>query len=460
MEQNNRSRLKQWLESGEARLQPLAFPQRELWETSPVAVADPANHICGFVELKGRITFKEAEMAVQRVAERQEAMRISFLPGKERVLQMIRTSGRASLGYRELSSDEARPEALEELMKETFRLPFDLMQGPLYRADMLRRAANDHILVFSIHHAIADGWSLGVFVQDLCTAYVMGLSGLRKAVAVGVIGLSHTLPPVPQTYSEWAAAERAFWQPAELSRRAALWKSQLEGSSRLWSGSRSSGPAAAPLLRSVSAVPAALTSAVRELALRASTTLFNALLAAFQLTLSKWTGKNDILVGTPVANRNKESTRQTMGYFAGIVPLRCRIDPGQTFSKQLRAVHEMAVNSFASAMPFAELASALGEPRTPGEHSVFDVRFALQNHLLPDVVLPRISTKLRMRSTGTSRFDLGCEITEIGSELELVWLFRQDMFTVSSIAELDSMFLAVLSNVCRSPESRVSALTG
>jgi hypothetical protein len=86
-------------------------------------------------------------MALQQVADRQEAMRISFLPGKERALQMIRAGGRELLGYRELSSAEARPEALEDLMKETYRLPFDLMQGPLYRVDMLRRDAND-ILVF------------------------------------------------------------------------------------------------------------------------------------------------------------------------------------------------------------------------------------------------------------------------------------------------------------------------
>ena len=456
---DKRALLRRRLESGEARLHPITFPQRELWETSPVAVADPANHIWGFVEIKGKITFKEAETAIQRVADRQEAMRISFLPGKETVLQIIRASDRAWLGYRELSSAEARTEALEELMKETYRLPFDLVKGPLYHVDMLRRAANDHILVFSIHHAIADGWSLGVLVQDLCTAYVMGLSGFRKAVAVGVMGLSNTLPPVPQTYSEWAAAERTFWQPAELSRRADLWKSRLEGSSRLWSGSRGTGPATAPLQRRVSAVPAILTRAVRDLAVRAGTTLFSALLAAFQLALSKWTGKDDILVGTPVANRNKEATRQTMGYFAGIVPLRGQIHPAQTFSDRLRAVHETAVDSFASAMPFAELAGVLGEPRTPGEHSIFDVRFALQNHLVPDVVLPRISAKLRMRSTGTPRFDLGCEITEIGAELELVWLFRQDLFAVSSIAELNNVFLAVLTNACRSPESRASALT-
>src|SRR5215471_3459833 len=104
MSGDKRALLRQRLESGQARLHPLSFPQRELWETSPVAVADPANHICGFVEIKGKLTFEEAEMAIQRVADRQEALRISFLPGKERVLQMIRARGNLLLGHRELSS--------------------------------------------------------------------------------------------------------------------------------------------------------------------------------------------------------------------------------------------------------------------------------------------------------------------------------------------------------------------
>ncbi len=459
MELDNRARLKQWLESGEARLQPLTFPQRELWESSPVPVAAPANHICGFIEIKGGITFKEAETALQRVVDRQEAMRVSFLPGKERPLQMIRATGAAMLTYRELTSTESQPAALDELMKETYRVPFELMQGPLHRVEMMRRGTNDHLLVFSIHHAIADGWSLGVFMDDLRTAYVMGLTGFRKAVAVGVMGLSNALPPVPETYSEWAAGERAFWQPEELNRRVVFWKKQLEDSVRLFSKSDGIIPVRAPLERFVSAIPANLTRSIRDLATRKSTTLFSTLLAAFQLTMSKWTGKNDILVGTPVANRSKESTRQTMGYFAGVVPLRGQVDWSETFSDRLRAVHETAMDSFANAMPFAELAKALGEPSIKGEHSIFDVRFALQNHPVPDVVLPRISTKLRMRSTGTPRFDLGCEITEIGTELEVVWLFQPHLFNATNIAELNVLLLAVLSNVCRSPESSVSTLS-
>ena len=454
---DKRALLRQRLEGGEARFHPITFPQRELWETSPVAVADPANHICGFVEIKGKITFKEAEMALKRVADRQEAMRISFLPGKERVVQMIRADGRASLGYRELSSLEARQEALEQLMRETYRLPFDLMHGPLYRADMLRRAANDHILVFSIHHAIADGWSLGVFVQDLCTAYVMGLSGFRKAVAMGV-GLSNSLPPVSQTYSEWGAAERAFWQPAELDRRAAFWKSQLAGSRRIWSAIEGPDTASGPHQRRVTHFPAELAKAARELARRSGATLFSTLLAAFQVSLSRWTGEQDILVGAPVANRAKQAVNETMGSFAGIVPLRGTVEPQHSFSARLRALHRTTVDCFANAMPFAELARALGDLGTPGHNPIFEVRFALQNHPLPDVALPGISAKLRMRSTGTARFHLACEITEEAEQLEVVWLFRPKFFPQAEVERLGSIFQNLLAGACRSPDSRIADL--
>jgi hypothetical protein len=451
MPQDPRVLFKKWLESGEARLQPISLPQRELWENSPVPVADPTNHICGIIEIKGPITPEQCEVAIQRVVERQEALRISFLPGKERPLQMIRATGTTVLGIHELAAGDV----LEDMMLESYRQPFDLLQGPLYRVEMIRRGHHDQVLAFSFHHAIADGWSLGVFVQDLCTAYVMGLTGLSKAVTVGIRGLKNTLLPVAQTYTEWAAAERAIWQPAELVRRADFWKSQLAGASRIWSDV----PVAAPLQRWVSAIPADLVRGVKALAVSHSTTIFSTLLAAFQLTLSKWTGKDDILVGTPVANRNKEAVRETMGYCAGVVPLRGQIDPMQTFSNHLRAVSEAALDSFANAMPFAELAAALGENRGAGEHSIFDVRFALQNHPVPDVVLPRISTKLRMRSTGTARFDLGCELTEVGSELEVVWLFKPRKLPASNIAELNDLFLAVLTNACKNPESRMAALT-
>ena len=448
MPADKRALLKQRLQNGEINLQPLTFPQRELWETSPVPVADTANHICCLIEIRGALTPDTCAAAIQRVVQRQEALRISFLPGKDRPVQMIRKEAPASFRHRELSPSQRSPEAVEELAREIFHEPFDLVQGPLYRVELLSRAADDHVLAFAIHHAIADGWTLGVFVQDLVVAYMLEMRGVRDA-----------LPAVPLSHAAWGVAERAFWQPAELDRRAAFWKKYLAGNKRLWSDIEGPQTASGAHQRMVAHFPAELADAAREMARRNGATLFSALLTAFQIALSQWTGGDDIVVGTPVANRTRQAERETMGYFAGIVPLRAQIERGRSFAASLRAVHQSAMDAFANAMPFAELVRAIGEDGSPGHNPVFEVRFALQNHPVPDVALPGLSAKLRMRSTGTARFHLACEITEEGDALEVVWLFRPGIFPPAEIENFGRMFEAVLAGAGRATEHRALAAT-
>jgi len=314
---------------------------------------------------------------------------------------------------------------------------------------VLQRGADDYVLAYAIHHAIADGWTLGIFVQELGGAYVQALMGVRDPAA---------LEPVPLTYSAWGAAERAFWQPAELEKRATFWKASLAGTPRIWSAP-DGADFTEVLERSGTEISAELSCAVKTVARRAGATLFSTLLAAFQIALSRWTGEEDLVVGTPVANRNKQNERETMGSFAGVVPLRGQVVRDRPFSESLRATHRAAVDAFAHAMPFAELVRAVGDPPAPGHHPVFEVRFALQNHPVPDVTLPSLSARLRMCSTGTARFHLGCEITEDGEALAVVWLFRASLFSPDDIGELDRIFRETLAGVCRAPESRIATLT-
>jgi len=389
---------------------------------------------------------KDSLASLQRVVDRQEVLRLSFLPGKHGPVQLIRKRSEPVMRFRDVSPQISAGE-MEELALETFSEPFDLLRGPLYRVQVLRRAPDDQVMVFAIHHAIADGWTLGVFVQDLCAAYVQQRMGAKDG-----------LPSLPTSYSAWGAAEKAFWQPTELEPRTAFWKSRLSGIKPLWSVPDESDVVFLPR-RLVSELPAEISGAVRELARRSGATLFSTLLAAFQVTLSRWTGADDIVVGTPVANRTRPDVRETMGYFSGVVPLRGDVERDRPFSEHLRTVHESTVDSFANAIPFAELVRAVGDRPSPKHNPVFQVRFALQNHPVPDVEIRGLSLKLRMRSTGTPRFDLGCEITEQGDALEVVWLFRENLFSQPEIEELGRLYRTVLESVCRVPEKRTAALT-
>lgn len=436
--EDKRTRLKRWLDSGKAALHPLTFPQRELWETSAVPVTDQTNTICCLIEIKGAITAHDCIAAMQRVVNRHEVLRLSFLPGKGQAVQMIQSQSEPVMQFRDLASSEN----IEEAARETFHAPFELAQGPLYRVEVLRRSTSDHVLVVAIHHAIADGWSLGVLVQDLYTAYAQVLMGINDA-----------LPPVPLSYVAWGAAERAVWQPAALEERATFWKACLAGAPRLWDDRADALDESDQMQRRIASISAELGLAVRELARRTSATLFSTLLTAFQITLSRWTGATDIVVGTPVANRARQEVRETMGYFSSIVPLRGQVDGSRSFSDSLRSVQQATMDCFANAMPFAELVSALDPPRLPGRNPIYEVRFALQNQPVPDLAVAGFSVQLKIRSTGTPRFDLACEITEEGNALEVVWLFRWTRFSQAEIEDLHRLFLTILTDVCRSPDS-------
>ncbi|MFZ4482657.1 MAG: condensation domain-containing protein [Chthoniobacterales bacterium] len=441
METDVRTRLQEMVASGQVRLQPLTFPQRELWETSFVPPTDPSHTIGSFLDIRGPLSFAMCRDALRLVIERQEVMRTSFLPGKDRPVQMIRAHAEPVLTYRELASGEADDANILEVLHESFRRPFDLVRGPLYRLEMLRRGPDHHALGLGIHHAIADGWTVTSFVEDFCTACVIVWRKAGKDMS-RLRGIRDSLPPLALTYSAWGAAERVRWQPARLEPHAAYWQDRLSGTKLLFDAPAET--ALAPMEKWTTSLPAELAEPLRALAKRSETTLFSVLATAFRLALFRWKGADDVVLGTPVAGRAKAASKEVMGYFSGIVPLRARLDPALSFEQMLEEVHRQAVDDFAHAMPFVELAAAVerGAPRR--RHAIFDVRFAVQNHPWPSIKIPGISTKLRTLTSGTSRFDIACELTEDGRMLELIWLHRPTVMTALEVRDLDRIFREVL----------------
>ena len=440
MASDARSRLKEWLASGQARLQPLTFPQRELWETAPVPPADPSNIIRSILDIRGPLTVDMCRRALGMVIERQEVMRTTFLPGKERPVQLVRSVVEPVLDYRELDG-VADDEAVLRALGPTFTHPFDLLAGPLYRLTMLRRGPDHFALGLAIHHALADGWTVTSFVEDFCTACVVVWRQSGQDMT-RLQGVRDALPPLAMTYGQWGAAERARWTPADLARQAVRWRERLAGAGPFFAVD---GPVGAePLEKWVTHLPAELAEAARTLARRTGATPFSALAAVFRIALHRWRGKDDVVLGTPVAGRAKSAVRETMGYFSEVVPLRCRIDPMQRIDAVVRQVHDEALEDFARAMPFAELAAAVNTRAARPRHLLYDVRFAVQNHPFPDIVIPGIATRLQTLSSGTSRFDLACELTEDGKRFEIIWLFRPAAAARPDVADLDRLFRAVL----------------
>lgn len=454
MADDARARLKEWLASGQARLVPLTFPQRELWETAPVPPDDPGNTIRSLLDIRGPLTRALCEDAMRLVIARQEVLRTSILPGKERPVQLVRTTAEPALTYRELDLPDGREEDLLAATAEHFDKSFDLVKGPLYRLDMIRRGPDHFALALAIHHSIADGWTVTSFVEDFCTACIIVWRNSGKDMS-RLQGLRDALPDLPVTYSAWGAAERARWTPEEIAAHAAHWRQRLGGTKPVFA---SAGPDLGSVDKWLTHLPADLAEPVRALARREGATLFETLLAAFRVALFLWNGTRDTVLGTPVAGRAKTNLRETMGYFSGIVPLRGTIDPDLPFREALQSVHRETVDDFARAMPFAELAAAVAQDAPRRRHAVYDVRFAVQNHPFPGIEIPGVSTKLRTISSGTTRFDLACELTEEGKKMELIWMFRPTAVTRGEVESLDRLYRSVLSAVARDPSLPPAAI--
>lgn len=437
MADDTRERLRDLLTNGSVRLSPVTFAQRELWEAAALPPAHVSNHIGAVIRIHGEVTPTLLETALRLVAERQASLRTSILPGKERPVQVVRSRAMPVLRYHDSPSARAVPDEGVEWAEDFRREPFDLARQSLCRIDVLRRAAEDHVLVMTIHHAIADGWSIGVFIREFVEAYGRARTGAAR------------MPPLPVSYGVWGAMAGAAWPADELARRAAFWRSHLAGASRLWPETT---PVSGVLMRQVVRVPEDHAQALRDLARRHGATLFSTLLAAFRIAMCRWTGVPDLVVGTPVANRAPGDVRDVIGCFAGNVPLRGHVLDGMKFSQHLGRVHQSTIDCLANAMPFVELVKALDDPPTPCHHPVYQVRFALQNHPVPKVALPGLTARFALQSTGTARFDLGCEIEADGASLAVNWLFRPDRFDAFDIATLASLFLGVLTRVCASPE--------
>ncbi len=445
MEKDTKSRLQELVASGQVRLVPQTFQQRDLWETSPVPPEDPTNTIRSFMDMRGPLSADMCRGAMPLIVARQEVMRTSFLPGKDRPVQMIRAHAEPAVRYAEMENPGASDEEVIAAMDEGYRRPLDLLRGPLYRLQLVKRGPDHHAVGLAIHHSIADGWTATSFAEDFLTACVIVWRMSGKDMS-RLRGVRDSLPPLAVTYSEWAAAERAHWTPSEIARHAEYWKKQLAGSRPLFDGA---GGTMGALERRVTHLPAALAEPARAVARKAGVTLFSALLAAFRIAVHRWKGADDFTAGTPVAGRSKTTLRETMGYFSGIVPLRSRIDPSAPFADTARMVHDGALDDFAQAMPFVELAAAVEKDAPRRRHAVFDVRFAVQNHPFPGIEIPGMSSKFRNLSSGTSRFDIACELTEDGKKMELIWLHRSSVATRSDIDELDRLFRAVLEEKCR-----------
>jgi amino acid adenylation domain-containing protein len=432
----------------------LSSIQERLWYLEQLDPDNPAYNIAMAWRLEGPLNLVALEKSLDAIVHRHEVLRMACIthdgqPGLTLApeLQTILTT----VDLRNHLDDSKESHALDLATREA-RRPFDLTQTPLLRASVFWLDVERHTLLLVTHHFVADGWSMGILLQELSLLYESLATGRPTPLA-----------ELPVQYVDLAQWERQQLTTGAFETQLAYWKRQLRGAPALLDL-----PADHPRPRVWSycgathsfALGPRLTEALRDLSRREGSTLFLTLLTAFQILLYRYTGQDDMIVGTAVSNRNRQEAENLLGSFANTLVLRTDLYGNPTFRELLDRVRQVTWEAFAHQdLPFEKLVNALQPERNTGAHPLHQVAFLL--HHRPGELRLRLAGLAAQRvpiELGTARLDLFLEMSDLGQELAGVLEYSTDLFDATTIARMTGHFQTLLEGITTDPDRHLGDL--
>ena len=432
---------------------PASFAQQRLWFLDQLEPENPIYNIPQMTRLRGPLSIDALQRAITEIVRRHEALRTTFVASDGQPIQVIGLAKEVPLPCTDLSqlgADERDAEVQRLALAEAGR-PFNLASGTVFRAQLLRTAPEDHILLVVIHHIVGDRWSAGILAEEmeaLYGAYVLGEP-------------SPLLEPIIQ-YSDFSIWQRNWLQGSELDRQAAYWKRQLAGAPALLE-LPTDHPRPA-LLGHKGAIQAALLSKdlvdkLTALSQADGVTLFMTLLAALQTLMSRYSGQDDIVVGSPIAGRNTAEVEQLIGFFVNTLALRSDLSGNPTFRDLLVRVKTSTLDAYSHQdIPFERLVEELQPERSLSYQPIFQVVFALQNAPQRSLELAGLHLQRLPLHQGTSAFDMSWFATHVAAGMEIRVEYNTDLFEPATIIRAIGHFQTLLEAIVENPAQRIGQL--
>ncbi len=430
---------------------PLSFGQRRLWVVDQLQPGSPAYNVPTALRVRGPLRPRALARALAALAERHEALRTVFPASGGEPVQRVRPPAPVPLPVVDLAAlpaDRAGREALRLAGEEALR-PFDLGAGPLLRSTLLHLGDEDRAVLFTLHHAVSDGWSVGVLTREVSELYAASAEGRAPA-----------LEPLPVQYADYAAWQHRWMSGEALDAQLAWWRGRLEGAPPLLElpvdrprPARPDGRGAAVRVE----LPAALSERVRARARQRGATPFMALLAAWQALLARWSGVDDVVVGTPVAGRDRPEVEGLIGFFVNTLALRARVPADETFEGLLGRVREDVLGAFAHQdLPFERLVEALAPDREAGHTPLFQAIFALQTADAGELSLGGARVEPFGGGAAAAKYDLALELTDAGGRFAGGIVFRTELFDADTAGRLAARYAALLEGALADPGRRLA----
>jgi amino acid adenylation domain-containing protein/FkbM family methyltransferase len=432
---------------------PLSFAQQRFWFLHQLDPDSPVYNSPKAVRVSGHLSIAVLERTLDEVVRRHEVLRTTFPAVDGRAVQRIAPAGRFRLPLVDLTglAGPAREEEGARLAGEEARRPFDLARGPLLRCALLRLEAEEHTLLFTLHHIVSDAWSLGVLLREVATLYAAFLEGLPSP-----------LPELPVQYADVSCWQRRWLAGEALERELGYWRRQLGSEPPVLDLPIDRPRPAAPTFqggREIFRLEEEVSARLRELTRREGTTFFMTFLAGFQALLSRYSGQERILVGVPIAGRDRRETEDLIGCFLNMLVLAADFAGRPSFRELLAQVRRVSLEAYAHQdLPFEQLVEALAPERGAGRSPLFQVAFGLQNAPRESFELPG----LRMQAVGapleSSRYDLTLWLYERRDSIAVSWSYNAALFEAGTIQRLHRHFETLLREAASRPDEPLDAL--
>jgi hypothetical protein len=432
---------------------PLSFAQQRLWFFTQLEPDSSAYNIPAAVRLTGKLNIAALSKSVAEILQRHEVLRTTFTVVDGEAIQVIGKGENFTFPVIDLQAlaEEQKQQEVLNLASLEAQKPFDLVKAPLIRASLLQLSQTDHVVLLTMHHIVSDGWSTGIFIKELTALYTAFSQGQTSPLAELAI-----------QYADFAMWQRKWLQGEVLQTQLNYWRQQLGGDLPILElptdhprpAIQSNNGATQPFQLSKS-----LTEKLKDLSKQEGVTLFMTLLATFKVLLHRYTQQEDIIVGTPIANRNRSEIEGLIGFFVNTLVLRANLGSNPTFRELLQEVREVTLGGYAHQdLPFERLVEELQPGRNLSHNPLFQVMFILQNASTQVLHLPELTLELLKAEKNTANFDLTLSLTETEAGLKGDLEYNTDIFDAARINRMLGHFQVLLEGIVTNREQRLAKL--
>ncbi len=433
---------------------PLSFAQQRLWFIHQLFPESVEYNIARAVRLRGQVRVELLAASLREVVRRHGTLRTTIAVADDLPVQIVAPTSEIGLPVADLTAlpvERREPEAWR-LAREDARRPFDLERGPLLRVFLLRLDDTDTIAPSTMHHVIGDGWSSGILFRE------MGL--IYAALARGE---APSLPPLPIQYTDFAVWQREWLTGEVLAEQLGWWTQELSGAPQELAlptdRPRSASAASHRGDRRSLLIPHALAESLKAFSQAQGATLFMILLAAWNTLLCRLSGQDDVVIGSPIANRNRTEIEGLIGCFVNTLALRAIFRGNPTFREVLASARKTTLGAYAHQdLPFEKIVEELRPERSLTQTPLFQVIFTLQNVPSPDMEVADFRMTLMPPTSRAATFDLALNMKEMPEGVRTSFMFKEDLFDGATVERLAACYLRLLEAVAVDPNQRIREL--